>query len=450
MVDQLWLWVIKDDIETKDGIQDPKGATDGGKGGTNSMQDTSRKAGVNSKEDTNTDKQSRYTVITSFPNCVGDKVEIDFQVGERDQIANVSDLLGVILARCVQEPTMEEEDAHDGGTTLIEAFQGTIGHLEEKQTRLFEQFNLISTLLSELKEYQFDYQKRRKFLLSFLGIVKELEALREVKDVLDEIGMIQAVLTDQITVLRRLRSSDETSIGFSMVGWRVYDLVEVTLRSFQNMKDRAEAVERGMIRLLDLKQKQVNLWEARISREGAEETARQGNTLLLFTIVTIIFLPLSFISAFFAIDVQQFPQDPDSHETSWPLGYLCGLLFGISFALSIPLILIAIYIDWLKSVARRLRYQWTRRVPIKILDWLSRVNFLGIGVIAGFLQHSLYRSLVEHSGFYEDYIHHIISEERYDSDDESGDSSSSSEEEERVDLSWAYDFEHFDSETEFI
>jgi hypothetical protein len=32
-----------------------------------------------------------------------------------------------------------------------------------------------------------------------------------------------------------------------------------------------------MIRLLDLKQKQINLWEARISREGAEEAAKQGH-----------------------------------------------------------------------------------------------------------------------------------------------------------------------------
>jgi hypothetical protein len=29
--------------------------------------------------------------------------------------------------------------------------------------------------------------------------------------------------------------------------------------------------------LLDLKQKQANVWEARSSREGAEETATQGN-----------------------------------------------------------------------------------------------------------------------------------------------------------------------------
>ncbi|KAF1963219.1 hypothetical protein CC80DRAFT_499479 [Byssothecium circinans] len=161
MVDQLWLWVIQD---------------------------------VNSETD------SRCTIITSFPNCVGDNVEIDSQIGEREQITNVSDLLRLILARCVQEPTMEEEDPY-GGTMLIEAFQGTIGYLEEKQSR---------------------------------------------------------------------------------------------------------------------------------------------------------------------------------------------------------------------------------KVSIRILGWLSHINFLSIGLIAKILQRKLYRSLVDHSGFYEDYIHHIIAEERYDSDDESSSSSDSS------------------------
>ena len=36
--------------------------------------------------------------------------------------------------------------------------------------------------------------------------------------------------------------------------------------------------------LLDLKQMQGNLWEARISREGAEETTRQGNVRKLVSV----------------------------------------------------------------------------------------------------------------------------------------------------------------------
>lgn len=42
--------------------------------------------------------------------------------------------------------------------------------------------------------------------------------------------------------------------------------------------------------LLDLKQKQANLSEAQSSRKQAEETAMQGTTLMVFTIVTIVFV----------------------------------------------------------------------------------------------------------------------------------------------------------------
>ncbi len=42
--------------------------------------------------------------------------------------------------------------------------------------------------------------------------------------------------------------------------------------------------------LLDLKQKQASVSEALSARQEAQDTARQGQTLMLFTIVTIIFV----------------------------------------------------------------------------------------------------------------------------------------------------------------
>lgn len=42
--------------------------------------------------------------------------------------------------------------------------------------------------------------------------------------------------------------------------------------------------------LLDLKQKNANIYEAIQARVQAEETTKQGRTILVFTIVTIIFV----------------------------------------------------------------------------------------------------------------------------------------------------------------
>lgn len=41
---------------------------------------------------------------------------------------------------------------------------------------------------------------------------------------------------------------------------------------------------------MDLKQKQASLAEARYARESARDTARQGKTVIVFTVVTIIFV----------------------------------------------------------------------------------------------------------------------------------------------------------------
>lgn len=41
---------------------------------------------------------------------------------------------------------------------------------------------------------------------------------------------------------------------------------------------------------MDLKQKQASLTEAWYARESARDTARQGKTVIVFTVVTIIFV----------------------------------------------------------------------------------------------------------------------------------------------------------------
>ncbi|OMP88041.1 hypothetical protein BK809_0002798 [Diplodia seriata] len=125
--------------------------------------------------------------------------------------------------------------------------------------------------------------------------------------------------------------------------------------------------------LLDLKQKQANLWEARSSREGAEETARQGSTIFVFTVVTIIFLPLPFMTSFFALGISAFPQKDG--EVNWPLGYVLSLLFGISSALIFPAVLVAFHIDYAKKLWKQLMIQIAATVTFRILQPLGHLRF---------------------------------------------------------------------------
>ena len=103
--------------------------------------------------------------------------------------------------------------------------------------------------------------------------------------------------------------------------------------------------------LLDLKQKHANAFEARFARDQAAFTGRQGQTIMVFTIVTIVFLPMSFIAAFFAIPIQNFPHENGS--LSIPFSYVSKIMFGVGFAVSIPLIAVAFALDNLGIMIKR-------------------------------------------------------------------------------------------------
>jgi Mg2+ and Co2+ transporter CorA len=58
--------------------------------------------------------------------------------------------------------------------------------------------------------------------------------------------------------------------------------------------------------LLDLKQQQASIIEATYALKRADESVSQGRSIMLFTIITIIFLPLSFMTSVFGMNASDF------------------------------------------------------------------------------------------------------------------------------------------------
>ena len=72
---------------------------------------------------------------------------------------------------------------------------------------------------------------------------------------------------------------------------------------------------------------------------------------MVFTIVTIVFLPMSFIAAVFAIPVRDFPHQDGA--PSIPFSYVSKIMFGVGLAISIPLIAVAFAVDNLGLLIKR-------------------------------------------------------------------------------------------------
>ena len=62
---------------------------------------------------------------------------------------------------------------------------------------------------------------------------------------------------------------------------------------------------------------------------------------MVFTIVTIIFLPLTFVAAFLTINIVEFPHDSTQGGNGLPLSWVSKYVFGVGFAVSVPLIVLA-------------------------------------------------------------------------------------------------------------
>ncbi|PVH89197.1 hypothetical protein DL98DRAFT_97495 [Cadophora sp. DSE1049] len=80
--------------------------------------------------------------------------------------------------------------------------------------------------------------------------------------------------------------------------------------------------------LLDLKQQQASIIEAKYALKRADESVSQGRSIMLFTIVTIVFLPLSFMSSVFGMNAKDFADAKGDPNMS--LRHIFKLLFPIS------------------------------------------------------------------------------------------------------------------------
>lgn len=223
------------------------------------------------------------------------------------------------------------------------------------------------------------HEIKTQLLNELFRISDEVKLLREVKDIKDEIEIISSILTAQRKVVQSL-SSD------SFHQWRQYSgfeaenmetqsyqhveqMIDTALLDFSNMFRHAESAEASLNHLLDLKNKEANLHEAHTSNERAEEAVRQSQTVLIFTMVTIVFLPLSFMSSFFAIGVTSFPHDSNGN-LAWPLHEVSGYIFGMTFALALPLLVgtFAISSGRLKKFYHRHLLPATVRILVRFLN----------------------------------------------------------------------------------
>ncbi|KAK4508717.1 hypothetical protein PRZ48_002456 [Zasmidium cellare] len=353
-------------------------------------------------------------VVTSFPqrwrqprndplNVLEGIIE-DINSKTRDPVQNVYELATTIAGRCFG--TFDRHRKGDDDFQFLDMFEASIGAAMDGEATLFQEFSQASRQASEwLQNHQRGNKLSRnlqaeekarqhalkhstpdsddpdaepQFVDKLLDVGAETDLLAEIKDIRDELDIIRMVLSHQDHLLPELREAIksvyrlERSHAHLRKIDKVFDEQEKTisnpLKDINRMDLQAGRIYEGIRDLLDLKQKHANAFEARFARDQAAGTQRQGQTVMVFTIVTVIFLPLTFIAAIFAINIDEFPHNAQTGNPQMSFGYVARYIFGVGLAISIPCIALALTVDEVGYGITEAK----RKVRVKISEWKQR------------------------------------------------------------------------------
>ncbi|KAL5366236.1 hypothetical protein BJX96DRAFT_180549 [Aspergillus floccosus] len=112
-------------------------------------------------------------------------------------------------------------------------------------------------------------------------------------------------------------------------------MVNAIIDEMATMVHRAEGASQSLNFLIGLKLKQNSVMDTQESLKMAQEATRQGRIVLIFTLTTIVLLPLSFMTSFFTLNIGQFRTNA---EGQLELGYVSYIIFPISSLISAALI----------------------------------------------------------------------------------------------------------------
>ncbi|KAI1214166.1 uncharacterized protein F4807DRAFT_449505 [Annulohypoxylon truncatum] len=195
----------------------------------------------------------------------------------------------------------------------IEIFRESIRRVADGETSLFRDF--LASLRS--KAWRRNKKSNRYHIIS-----DETELLDHTRDIRDELHILRSLAEDQDTVWKQAFPTDDLTDHF--LNYHSCTPTDVK-KNLDEMLLEADKTTDYINTLLDLRQ--------------AEYSRIQSNCVLIFTIVTIVFLPLSFLSALFALNVSSFPHESGTlqYEGWW----LFPIMFGVTALVSTPAIIFA-------------------------------------------------------------------------------------------------------------
>uniref|UniRef100_A0A8H7NC66 Ankyrin repeat protein n=1 Tax=Bionectria ochroleuca TaxID=29856 RepID=A0A8H7NC66_BIOOC len=185
----------------------------------------------------------------------------------------------------------DKDPEHEQQVSIRQIFSNYINTIGRDETALFERFSKFSLKTNDrhgLEHLLLDNEIRKA--------TEEAKRMScEIKDIRDELNILKSVAQFQRDVEQKLSTNDSSKTGSRNSSLRANYVVE----DVSQMDRVSLRIQSSISETLSLEQSEIANLQATLSVE-------QGKTLMAFTIVTVVFLPLSFLATFFAMDTESF------------------------------------------------------------------------------------------------------------------------------------------------
>ncbi|VUC20366.1 unnamed protein product [Clonostachys rosea] len=300
------------------------------------------------------------TILTFFPKRYGvnkqDASGVHKSIRERverarnNQIKTVYDLALIILNECTRT-IFDETKTKDRRPAVLDIFSRAIGRVTHKQTLAF---NHMWESAEKLRRVSLAPDSQQHANLSelhipLLNITPEGMLQKEIRDILDELGIMLHLVNEQKRVIEKFianvstiivdgkdgaqsRDSDKPSPSqwFEKSAKRLLADTDSRLRELEGLKGSANSTSEALDYLLSLKQQQASIIQAWQSIRHGEEAVKQGRAIMVFTTMTILFLPAAFIAGVFGMNNPELDPDPGRNKKPVTIAFQLQIMFGVT------------------------------------------------------------------------------------------------------------------------
>ncbi|OTA98762.1 hypothetical protein M426DRAFT_17086 [Hypoxylon sp. CI-4A] len=353
------------------------------------------------------------------------RVHLQDKTDSPNPIRTVFDLALLIIDEC-SNTFFDRTQTGDRLPLVLDAFSKAIGNVSYKQTAAFDKLWGWTDDASTIYRSN-GHGDTSGLNVPLLDINPEGRLEREIKDIIEELDIMIHIMKTHKTVLdsfitnaesildpfgtfgdskkRALISSylwdkspvkpkDLAALRDSTCNWTINksdlkeekddyiwfkvnadERLESVVKRIGELEERrvsAENTAKDVKDLLELKQQQASVLQAWQAVKQSEETMKQGHSIMGFTIVTIIFLPLSFMSSIFGMNNAEITSETWSIKKQ----------FIYMFTISAGVIFLTLFFAFGKWIRAGVFYVWNRVVTAILvksgiyglwlgLDWSS-------------------------------------------------------------------------------